>query len=384
MNRIRVWFVRTALDAIGGAEQIIAKVMRDLPKDQFDVTAIWLYEPGVYGEQLQSEGIQTFARLGTSRFDPRLPLRLIRLARQESPDIIFTTENALACFWSGMLKRLRLAPTLVIGFHTTRLERFNSRLAVRFAAPVADRLIALTETHRQYWQKQTKCSGEKFVVIPNGVDTDYFCPPPNRQVVRQQLGLPEKGCIIGLVAYFKPVKNLSLFVDVASRVIARHPDVHFTLVGDGPERPLLVQDIMQRGLTQHFTLPGVCEDPRHWYQAFDILLLTSRSEALPLAILEANSCGVPAVSTDVGGVRDVITHGETGFIAPPENAELLTRWVCYLMENPDRRVQMGMSARQRVIEQFSLHATVDRYTDLFRQLWQESAEKRRIRNRVNP
>lgn len=369
-ERIRVWFVRTALDAIGGAERMIAKVMRGLPKDRFDVTAVWLYEVGVHGEQLQREGIRTFTGLGKSRTDLRLPMRLIRLARQERPDILFTTENALACFWSGMLKRWRLCQRLVIGFRVTRLTRRSYEIAVRSAAPVADALIALTPTHQHYWESLTNQPPNKFVLIPNGVDTDHFAPIADQPAHRQRMGLPPHAPIVGLVAYFKPVKNLPLFVEVAARIATVLPETHFVLVGDGEERPVVENLIRERRLESRFCLPGAVSDPVAWYQAFSILLLTSHSEALPGTLLEANSCAVPGVATDVGGVRDVIVQGETGFYTPPGDAEALAYYVQKLCQDEPQRRRFGNAARQRVIEHFSEHAMVRRYAELFEQLAQ--------------
>lgn len=371
MRPIRVWFVRTALDAIGGAERVIAKVMRDLPKDRFDVSAIWLYEAGAHGLQLQQEGIRTYTQLGKSRLDPRLPLRLIRLARRERPHIIFTTENALACFWSGMLKRWGLCAKLAIGFHVTRLDRRSYRIAVKSAAPVADALVALTETHREYWQRLTGVSSDRFVVIPNGIDTKRFVPPEDKHAVRETLRLPPTACIVGLVAYLKPVKNLPLFVEVADRVATSVKDAHFVLVGDGPERPSILQQVASRNLQERFTLPGAVEEPVLWHQSFDILLLTSHSEAMPVTILEANSCAVPSVATDVGGVRDVVVHGVTGFYASAGDADALTQFTRNLCESPSLRHQMGQAARERVVKHFSEETMVRRYAELFESLAQQ-------------
>ncbi len=370
MMPIRVWFVRTALDAIGGAERMIAKVMRGLPNQRFDVTAVWLYEAGAHGEELRQQGIRTYANLGTSRMDPRLPMHLLRLAYHEKPHIVFTTENALACFWSGMLKRLALCERLVIGFRVTKLDRLSYRIAVRSAAPVADVLVTLTDTHRQYWQTQTGQPEGRFWVIPNGVDTEHFVPVPNKRFHRQQLGLPTDVTIVGLVAYFKPVKNLPLFVEVAHRVASVLPQTHFVLVGDGTERSLIEQKIHEKGLVNHFTLPGVVNDPAPWYQAMDILLLTSHSEALPGTVLEANSCAIPAVATDVGGIRDVILYGKTGFYVPAGNADMLAEKVLMLCQDVSQREQMGLAAREHIVQNFSEDAMVRRYAELFEQLAQ--------------
>ncbi|GBC93342.1 N-acetyl-alpha-D-glucosaminyl L-malate synthase [bacterium HR15] len=365
---LRIWFMRTALDKRGGAEAVIVRIIQHLPRELFTPIAVWLYQAGGYGEALSQEGVRTHAGLARSRWDIRMPVRLIRLARREKPDLVVTTENALACFWAGVLKRMGLVPHLVLAFHTTRLVSRAVYFAVRFSAPVADRLVALTPSHRQFWRRWTQVDEERFVVIPNGVDTSVFRPVSDKLTQKKQLSIPSNKIIVGLVAYFKDVKNLPLFVEVAEQVLRQGADAHFVLVGDGPERPNIEKIIRQKALQAHFTLPGLCDAPLPWYQAFDILLLTSYTEALPLTILEAAACGVPAVATDVGGVRDVVVHGETGFIAPSGDAACLAHWVRLLTGQASLRQQMGQAARERVLRLFSLERMVQGYIDLFLQI----------------
>jgi glycosyltransferase involved in cell wall biosynthesis len=372
---IRIWFMRTALSKRGGAEAVVTRLMLSLPKEEFLPVAVWLYWKGEYGEMLCKAGISTYSGLARSRWDVRLPIRLLRLARQETPDLIMTTENALACFWAGVLKRLGQVPHLVLAFHTTRLVSRATYLAVRFTAPVCDRLVALTPSQQQFWQAVSRMPLERFAIIPNGIDIHAFVPTSDKVSLKRQLHLPEDKPVVGLVAYFKEVKNLPLFVEVAERLVQQGIDAHFVLVGDGPERPRIEQLITQKGLDSRFTLPGLCETPLIWYQAFDILLLTSYSEALPLTILEAAACEVPAVAADVGGVRDVIVEGVTGFIAPSGDVMRLADSVKQLIESPPLRLQMGHAARERVIRCFSSEVMAQQYIELFRQIVQETAAK---------
>lgn len=367
-ERIRIWFVRTALDNIGGAERVIAQIMTHLPEDRFEPISVWLYEPGAFGEELAEKGIRTHTRLAKSRSDPWLFARLRKLAKQDKPHIIFTTENALACFWSGALRKLRLAPRLVIGFHTTRLQKKSVGVATRFAAPSADRLIALSPSHQHYWEGITRCPPEKFQIIPNGINLSRFHPAEDRLQARAEAGLPTDCPVVGLIAHLKPVKNLPLFVEVANRVLAAGEKAHFVIVGDGSEREPILAEIERRGLQAHFTLPGATSDPAAWHQRFDFLLLTSHSEAMPLTILEANACGAPAVATDVGGVRDVILQGETGFYSPAGEAEPLTQYLLQLIRDPALRQRMGETARQRAIQEYSLEGMLQRYSRLFEEL----------------
>jgi glycosyltransferase involved in cell wall biosynthesis len=368
LKPVRVWFVRTDLRSIGGAERVLYQIISGLDQQRFEPVPVLLYERGDFGTQIAEKGISVRTGLARSKRDLRLPLRLLKLAREIPPDVLFTTENAISLFWCGILRRLKRAKALVVGFHTTRFQTKSVRLALRFSAKYVDKFVALSATHQEFWQRATGAPDSKFVVIPNGIDMQRFCPIEDKASLLSAHGVPPNLPVVGLVAHLKAVKNLPLFVEVASRVLQAGTPAHFIVVGDGPESSTLRAEIENRRLQAHFTLPGSQPDPIAWHQMFDLLLLTSHSEAMPLTILEANACGVPAVATDVGGVRDVIVQGETGYSVPAGDVEALTGRVLELLRQPEKRIHMGQTARQRAVQQYSLDAMIHRYAELFEQL----------------
>lgn len=366
---IRLWYLTTQLASIGGAERMLFKVLDGLPPSRFSVSLITLYEPGDLAERLHEKGISLYARLGKNRSDPRLFPRLYQLARKERPDIVLTTTNAISYFWSTVLRQLGLARRLVVSFHVTRYSRKHHPWFIKTRSAHVDHFVALTPQNGAFWQSELQIPSDKLCIIPNGIDTNHFVPPASgKNALRTSLGIPTEASVVGKIAYFKPVKNLSRFVSVAHKVKQQLPDAFFVLGGDGSERSNVESLIDAFGLRAAFLLPGEVRQPLIWYQAMDVFLLTSDSEALPVVLLEAASCEVPAVATAVGGVPDVIVHGETGFVAPCDAEDALADYVVQLCRDEALRRRMGSQARQRVVKEFSQEAMVRRYTELFQQI----------------
>lgn len=365
-DSIRLWYLTTQFASIGGAERMLFKVLSGLPDPPFSVSLVTLYESGDLAEKLREKGMNLHTRLARNRWDLRLFPHLYQLARREHPHIVLTTTNAISYVWGTVIRQLGLAKQLVVSFHVTRFLRKYHRWLLKGRASFVDMFIALTPQNGAFWQNELRIASEKIRIIPNGVDTDHFVPlESGKAVVRTALGIPPNACVVGNVAYFKPVKNLPRFVSIAQKVAMRVPNAFFVLVGDGSERAHVESLIEKLGLKSAFLLPGEVRQPLAWYQAMDVFLLTSDSEALPVAILESGSCAVPAVATDVGGVSDVILHGETGFVAPCEAEEAIADYVVQLCQDESLRKKMGANARQRVVQAFSEQAMVQRYTDLF-------------------
>lgn len=364
---IRLWYLSTQLASVGGAERMLYKVFAGLPQSEFETTLVLFYKGGDLADCLAKQGITVHASFARHRFDLGGIRRLFELARKTRPDIILTTTNLMGYFWATMLRQKGLAQRVVISVHVTRFMRPYYRAFLRKRVAWVDHFIALTPLHAEFWKSQLSIPNHRISVISNGIDTDHFVPSDDRDTLRQSLGIPTDACVVGNVAYFKPVKNLLRFVEVAHLVHQRTPEAFFVLVGDGSERPSIERTIADVSLQDRFLLPGAASDPKSWFQVMDIFLLTSDSEALPVVLLEAGSCGIPAVSTNVGGVADVIAHGKTGFVASPDTQEL-AKYVLSLCQNPELRREMGTQARERVVREFSVQAMVSKYTELLRGL----------------
>lgn len=153
---------------------------------------------------------------------------------------------------------------------------------------------------------------------------------------------------------------------MARCVVEAGLDVQFVLAGDGPDRPRVEQALDRFQMRPYFVLPGAVSNARDWYPLFNIALMTSSSsEAFPLTLIEAMACGLPVVATDVAGIPNIVVHGETGFLAPPEALDRLAEYVILLARDASLRQRMGAAGRQRALAEFNVNVMVARYARMF-------------------
>jgi colanic acid/amylovoran biosynthesis glycosyltransferase len=194
------------------------------------------------------------------------------------------------------------------------------------------------------------CPADRIHVHPVEIDTDYFYPVPKPEALPNTVQILSVGRLVWEKDY-----------DTALRAVARlktllpEATVHYAIVGDGPLREELEHLVQTLQLEGNVTFHGARD--REWVRALygqaDLFLITSISEGLGAAALEAQACGVPVVATDVGGLPYAVSHEKTGLLAPPGEDELLASLMQRLFTDPTGRLQMGAAARQHVEANFS-------------------------------
>jgi glycosyltransferase involved in cell wall biosynthesis len=143
------------------------------------------------------------------------------------------------------------------------------------------------------------------------------------------------------------------------------------IIGDGPERPHIEQQIAELGLQHRFHLLGSRHDTPHLLAALDVFTLCSLNEANPVSILEALSTGIPVVSTDVGSIRETVIDDHTGFLVPSEDAIALASRVCELLRSPQRAKQLGKNGRDHIVQGWSLDSMVSGYEELIERIYRQ-------------
>jgi glycosyltransferase involved in cell wall biosynthesis len=224
-------------------------------------------------------------------------------------------------------------------------------------AAAAAAMVTVSEANARYIHKTFGVPVGHIRIIPCGVDTELFRP------ARERPDVPHIVCVARLV----PVKNLGLLFDACAGLRARGVAFRCVLVGDGPERRPLEAARAQLGLEEVVELAGAAEqaDVLEWWRRACVAVLTSDREGMPVSLMEAAACGVPAVATAVGGVPELVEDCVTGLLTPPGDARALTDALGCLLCDPRRAAQMGASARVRAVERFSVRRQVDRLLGLW-------------------
>ena len=169
-----------------------------------------------------------------------------------------------------------------------------------------------------------------------------------RATARRVLHLPPDALVLGTAAIFRPQKRHALMVDAFARVANERPDAHLVLIGGGPLESQVRAQVARAGLGDRVVITGVRDDVPALLPALDVFVLSSRAEGLPVSLLEAMAAGVPAVSTAVGGVPEVVEDGVTGLLVPPEDVEAL--WSSMMrLADPERRRRFARAGMQRAM-----------------------------------
>jgi N-acetyl-alpha-D-glucosaminyl L-malate synthase BshA len=198
-------------------------------------------------------------------------------------------------------------------------------------------------------------------VIPNFVDTDRFCLPAG---TRRN---PTRPRVLTHTSNFRPLKRVDDVVRIFAMVRNEIPAL-LQLVGDGPERPRIEAQVHSLGLSDHVRFLGDQVELVELLQGSDVFLLPSTTESFGLAALEAMACGVPVVASNVGGVSELVTDGEVGFLAPAGDVAAMAGHVLRLLTDDSLHRRLSQSARHRAESQFQLEPAADRYEAAYRRM----------------
>lgn len=205
--------------------------------------------------------------------------------------------------------------------------------------------------------------------IPNGVDLRAFAPASGeeRRALRSRLRLPEDRVVCAFVGRLTSQKDPDLLLDAWT--MGRWPQAHLVLVGDGPLRRALEARVASDPLAGRVTFAGATSAVAQYLRAVDLLVLPSRAEGMPNALLEAMACGLPVVATDLAGNREVLGNdGKAGLLVPPGDALGLAHAIETLVNAPSLRREAGAFARARVQERFDIRRVAGEYLSLYAEL----------------
>ncbi len=284
---------------------------------------------------------------------------LVRIIREFRPHIVHThTAKAGAVGRAAAL--LCGVPVVVHTFHGHVLRGYFSpaktrvfRQIERFLGQRSSALVAVSPKVREELLALGVGQTDRLHVVPLGLDLERFRTYDEpRAEARAALGLPEDAFVTSIVARLAPIKAHEVFLDAARRFAEVHPRAMFLVVGDGERGDELKAEVARLALGDRIRFLGWRADLERIYRASDAVALTSRNEGSPVALIEAMAAGCPVVSTRVGGVPDVVTHGETGLLVEMDDAaglaEALRRLAC------DRALaaRLGAAGQASVIERY--------------------------------
>jgi glycosyltransferase involved in cell wall biosynthesis len=213
---------------------------------------------------------------------------------------------------------------------------------------------------------------EKLITIHNAINTANLKVNKAEFEVRQEFGI-EKGCaIIGSVGRMVPIKGYDIFLRAAELILKVNPEVNFILAGDGPLKLKLESIARNMGLNSAVRFAGFRSDILETINCFDIFVVSSYYEGIPIALLQAMALKKAIVATGVGGVNEIIENGTSGFLVESGNADEIASACITFLNNTGIRKKMGAEARKRVEEEFSVEIQKERILRLYNEMMNQA------------
>jgi glycosyltransferase involved in cell wall biosynthesis len=226
-------------------------------------------------------------------------------------------------------------------------------LALR--TPRVVRIVAVAEAVKQVVVETGAVPPEKVSVIYEGVDPKVFHPGVDGSSVREEFGIPSTARVVGIASAYYWVKDYPTFLRSAALLGAQYPDVHFLIAGDGTEQ-IPESLLAETGIRDRIAIAGGRSDMPSVLGAMDVLVSSSRYEALTGSAREALAMAKPVVCTDVGGNSELVRPGETGWLVPPADQHAIAQAVSTVLDEPSAAAAVANAGRARVIEHHTLDA----------------------------
>jgi glycosyltransferase involved in cell wall biosynthesis len=341
-------------DAWGGAEAQLMTLIRALSKrPDVEVYAIVLND-GRLADEIRACGIETKTIPERQTSFPRIVSQAREFLQGKHVNILHAhryKENLIAALLALREPRIRIVktqhgrPESLVGLAGLKqrlahaIDRLTTRSAVDTVISVSSQLTGYLESY---------ISRDRIAVIPNAIDLDHVRCDLSRTEAKQRLGIPEDSPVVGFVGRLEQVKRVDIFLNAAQQILRRLPNTKFVIAGTGREEQRVGNLIGELALRNNVILLGYREDTCAILRGMDLLLITSEHEGLPMVLLEAMALGTVVVAAKIGGIPEVLTDRQTGFLVEDQSPTTFASVCIEALEHPDLSQHVSQAARQLI------------------------------------
>lgn len=294
----------------------------------------------------------------------------VRLLRSGTVDVVHAHKFG-SNLWAALLKPRSRLPVLIAHEHSWSYEGTLRRVVDReLIARRAAAVVAVSPTDRLRMIELERIPPGKVVCIPNGIPDRPLGDP---QFARRELGLTPSDSVVGTVCGLRPEKELETALRALARLAPQRPELRFLVVGDGVERPRLERLAAELGVPATFLGHRSNDEIPDLLAAMDVLVLSSRFEGMPLAVLEWMAAGKAIVASRVGGIPTMVEDGEEALLVPPRDYVSFADAIGRLLDDPAERKRLGEAAQRRQRAQFRFDQTIARLESLYDTLYADAA-----------
>jgi len=354
--------------AIGGLQQVVVNICRTINRDKFDVSVLCLRALGEFVPEVERMGIKVFflpQKKGTDYFSF---LKVAKILRKERVDVIHThntqplVDGTLGALLSG--RRITIVHTdHARDFPDKRRYMFSEWLMSKFAYKV----VGVSDHTSQNLINYEKISPKKIVTIMNGIDGSKYDITIDKSKKKQELAITNSGPIIGLGVRLTVQKGIIYLLKAMPAIIENFPNIILIIAGEGPLEDELKRESVELGIEKNVLFVGPRLDIPELLKLFDVYVLPSVWEGLPMVLLEAMAAGCPVIATNVGGVSTAIEHRENGSMIEPQDSKGLASEVIKLLLDRNLRECYSRASLRIFHEKFSAEIMTRKYERLYLQ-----------------
>lgn len=356
-----ILFVIDGLE-FGGGERVFLQLAAGL-KDRFKVL-VAATPGGEFEDGIIETGVKFFSVDMRRQFSLRPIRQLIRIIQRHKVDFVHS-QGARADFFARIAGRIsRIQHNIctiampVEGFDVEFWRKMIYRSFDRLTGRYVERFIVVSDALKKDLIEIGGIPGSKIVRIYNGIELNHYHPDAESVRIRNAWNIPRDVPLIGAVGRMVWQKGFESFIKAIPEVVQAVPDAKFVFVGDGPIKDPLIVKSEQLNVRDRILFAGFRSDIKEVLSAVDLLVVPSLLEGFPMVTLEAMAMAKPVVATSIDGITEQITDDENGLLVPPKDHRTLAAAILRLIQDKELSKKLGVSARRRVEQEFSVDKMV--------------------------
>ncbi|MGG7036352.1 MAG: glycosyltransferase [Flavobacterium sp.] len=366
MSKIKVLHIIKSLGR-GGAEMLLPETLKKHNQEQFEFHYIYFLPwKNQMVEAIEQAGgkVSCFSAKNNIQLLLQFP-KIIKYCKDHQIQLIHA-HLPWAGFVSRLVHRLNKVPTVYTEHNLQERYHFLTKHINQFTFNWQTMGIGVSNDVTLSVQKNIK-PGIPCRTVLNGVNTESFSREnqEERTKIRKQHGIPEDAILVGTVAVFRFQKRLDLWLEIISEAIKENPNIYGIIVGAGPLEPELFAKHGELGLEGKVVFAGLQTEVKPFFEAMDIFMMSSSFEGLPIALLEAMSMSCAVVSTNAGGVKEVLRNQMDGLLVEVDEWKQLIPALVELSNDAKKLKYYQLQARKRVLETFSIGVMVHQLESLY-------------------
>jgi glycosyltransferase involved in cell wall biosynthesis len=364
-NRLKLMQITHDL-AIGGLQQVVVNICKNIDREKFDVSVLCLRDLGEFTPDVEALGIKVILLPSKKNGTDYLAfLKVAEILKEEQVEVIHTHNTQP--FVDGTIGAVLAGVKTII--HTDHARHFPDKRRYMFAewlmSHFAYKVVGVSDHTSRNLIHYEHISSSKIQIIFNGIDKKVYDISIDKDKKIQSLNINVKGPIIGLGVRLAHQKGITYLLKAMPKLLKHFPELALVVAGQGELAEELKAEAVSLGIDNHVYWIGPRLDMPEILKIFDLYVLPSLFEGMPMVLLESMAAGCPVIATDVGGNGNVIDHGRNGSLVPPKDPQMFGDEIIRVLSSPDLMKQYTSNAMTDFDTKFSSTKMVRKYEALY-------------------